>query len=289
MKRAPWETEHELSASAFANVLERRFVEFVRPKVEALTPGWDYLVFRVDDDWVFKVPKRQEIVSRMRQEVSLVTALPPLPVAIPRPTFHGVAADDLRFPFFGYPYLDGLFASDPSVDPAPVIEAALALLDTLHGIVPPFAVEGKRQAQWERRLEELAEVQKRYPEFADSFTFLTAHKPQAPEAQSLLHGDLGPNHLLLNPTTHQLTGVIDWADATRGDPAQDLIALILWSPSITTSVFNRHGGDSEELRRAYAYGLITGLEILGEHDRWNPTALKGWHDTLLRVQAAITE
>ena len=45
-------------------------------------------------------------------------------------------------------------------------------------------------------------------------------------APAMIHGDLGPYHLLFNRDSQQLVGVIDFAMAGIGDPAADLGALI---------------------------------------------------------------
>ena len=42
---------------------------------------------------------------------------------------------------------------------------------------------------------------------------------------TLVHGDFGTSNLLWDPDAHRLAGVIDFADAHRGDPALDLAAL----------------------------------------------------------------
>jgi aminoglycoside phosphotransferase (APT) family kinase protein len=38
---------------------------------------------------------------------------------------------------------------------------------------------------------------------------------------ALAHNDLGIEHVLVDPETLQVTGVIDWADAAIADPARD--------------------------------------------------------------------
>ncbi|MFJ7997842.1 phosphotransferase family protein [Streptomyces sp. NPDC096310] len=46
--------------------------------------------------------------------------------------------------------------------------------------------------------------------------------PDADTGTVLVHGDFGPHNLLLNPSTHQVTAVVDWEFAHRGDPVEDL-------------------------------------------------------------------
>src|SRR5205085_1752402 len=41
----------------------------------------------------------------------------------------------------------------------------------------------------------------------------------------LIHCDLAGEHILCDPERSTLTGVIDWGDATIGDPAMDFVGL----------------------------------------------------------------
>jgi aminoglycoside phosphotransferase (APT) family kinase protein len=50
--------------------------------------------------------------------------------------------------------------------------------------------------------------------------------PWAEPAPVLLHNDLGVEHVLVDPATRAVTGIIDWADAALGDPAYDHAKLL---------------------------------------------------------------
>jgi aminoglycoside phosphotransferase (APT) family kinase protein len=44
----------------------------------------------------------------------------------------------------------------------------------------------------------------------------------------LIHGDLAPEHVLVDPTTGFLGGIIDWTDTMLGDAARDFVFLVTW-------------------------------------------------------------
>ena len=44
----------------------------------------------------------------------------------------------------------------------------------------------------------------------------------------LAHQDFACEHVLIDPATGRATGVIDWADATLGDPADDFAGVLAW-------------------------------------------------------------
>ena len=72
----------------------------------------------------------------------------------------------------------------------------------------------------------------------------------------LTHNDFGPSHVLIQPETLTVSGVIDFGDAVAGDPAIDLRLLIAWrSEEFTLDVakaYHELGGaaDSEVSDRA---------------------------------------
>jgi aminoglycoside phosphotransferase (APT) family kinase protein len=67
----------------------------------------------------------------------------------------------------------------------------------------------------------------------------------------LLHGDLGPEHLLC--ANGRLAGVIDWGDARIGDPALDLAWLRHGTqPAFVTALAESYVGCIDERVRARA-------------------------------------
>jgi aminoglycoside phosphotransferase (APT) family kinase protein len=43
-----------------------------------------------------------------------------------------------------------------------------------------------------------------------------------------IHQDLSPEHVLADPQTGQITGILDWTDAMLGDAARDFVFLVGW-------------------------------------------------------------
>ena len=41
-----------------------------------------------------------------------------------------------------------------------------------------------------------------------------------------IHDDLSPEHILVDPKTGHVTGILDWTDAILGDAARDFVALV---------------------------------------------------------------
>jgi aminoglycoside phosphotransferase (APT) family kinase protein len=181
--------------------------------------GYDFEVAVVDDDWVFRFPRRSGVEEALELEIALLPALAPaLPVEIP--SFEYISRSPL---FVGYRLIRG----EPLVDED--AEGVRAFLEALHALDPsglpvqlPDWVEAYRDqcGEFERLVLPLIDKDRRAQAtrlFADAET-LADFEP------TLLHADLGPEHLLVRD--RRLAGVIDWGDMRLGDPALDYAWLL---------------------------------------------------------------
>ena len=173
----------------------------------------------MDDEWVFRFPRRAGVEEALELEIALLPAIAPaLPVAIP--AFEHVSRDPL---FVGYRLIRG----EPLVDEDG--EGVRAFLEALHGLdASPLPLEPhdwigsyrEQCAEFERVVLPLVDDELRTEAmrlFADVET-LDGFEPV------LVHADLGPEHLLVRDG--RLAGVIDWGDARIGDPALDYAWLL---------------------------------------------------------------
>lgn len=181
--------------------------------------GYDFEIAIVDDEWVFRFPRRSNVEEALEREIVLLPAIAPaLPVDVP--SFEHLSRDPL---FVGYRLIRG----EPLVDED--AEGVRAFLEALHALDPSGLpvdhgdwVEAYRDqcAEFERLVLPLLDNDRR-PEamrlFGEAET-LVDFKP------ALLHADLGPVHLRVRHG--RLAGVIDWGDARLGDPALDYAWLL---------------------------------------------------------------
>lgn len=181
--------------------------------------GYDFEVAIVDDDWVFRFPRRAGVEEALELEIKLLPALAStLPIAVP--SFEYVSRDPL---FVGYRLIRG----EPLVDE----DAAnvRAFLEALHALEPAgLPVE---QSDWvEAYRRQCAEFERLVLPHVDRDLRRRA-KGLFGEAETLVgfqpvlvHADLGPAHLLVRDG--RLVGVIDWGDTRVGDPALDYSWLL---------------------------------------------------------------
>jgi aminoglycoside phosphotransferase (APT) family kinase protein len=181
--------------------------------------GYDFEVAIVDDEWVFRFPRRAGVEEALEVEIVLLAALAPaLPVDVP--SLEHISRDPL---FVGYRLIRG----EPLVDED--ADGVRAVLEALHALDPtglPLALTDwvdayRRQcAEFERLVFPLldGDTRRRAQLLFDEVETLVGFEPV------LLHADLGPDHLLVHDG--HLRGVIDWGDARLGDPALDYAWLL---------------------------------------------------------------
>ncbi|MGR6922872.1 phosphotransferase family protein [[Actinomadura] parvosata] len=102
--------------------------------------------------------------------------------------------------------------------------------------------------------------------------FLSEDPPDEPPSLRFCHNDLGAEHILVDPRTGTITGIIDWTDAAITDPAHDF-ALIYrdLGPDVFTRTLTHYEFPVTKQDRArilfyarcaliedLAYGLSTG-------------------------------
>jgi aminoglycoside phosphotransferase (APT) family kinase protein len=108
------------------------------------------------------------------------------------------------------------------------------------------------------------------------------------ERHCLVHGDLGPENLLVDPESGQVTGVVDWEHARAGSPFADLGNLLRSerAPAFTDAVLSTYAdlvADSPDdlLTHARAADLSALVELASRRGR--DRAADAAHDRLLAI------
>lgn len=232
------------------------------------TDGWDSRAFVVEGGWLEREPLRAEVQPRLITETRLLPWLAPqLPLPVPVPEI--VQEEPLRV-------RHRLIRGEPAQRLTAEQGAALGeFFRVLHSVDSVRAVARGVPAEevaWDEHLQHLdrfrGDVVPKVPRpFRRLGEALLERVGQPPHARTLVHGDVGPGHLLL--LDGAVAGVIDWSDAHIGDPAMDL-AWLIHSSAAGDSVAKEYGVTAELVQRAHDWHLlgpwhevIYGLEIGG--------------------------
>ena len=274
--------------AAYRRLLVERFPSVRVRRCEALLSGWDNVLLRVNGTWMFRVPRRPENEVALRREAALLPELAPtLPVAVPRFEYlwEGEAPPRIVVGYRRIPGTGLTAAGLAGPRGAAAIRPLAGFLRALHAfpldraarlgfdVIDPKGWRSEYEAtfRWIRteafpRLtaRERDWTTRRFEGYLDeprNFRF----------APALLHRDLEAQHVLVLRASGRVTGVIDWGDASVGDPAFDFAGLLRdLGAGPTRRILRAYGGprDAGALARAgfYAdlhpfYAIIYGRQL----------------------------
>ncbi len=255
-----------------------QFPELELESLRPLAEGWDNSVWLVNERHAFRFPRRQIAIAGVELELAVLPKLAPLlPFPVPEPVVRGRPTDEYPWPFFGSALLPGQETCDAVLDDDARLAVALQMagfLRTLHAVEldEPLPVDANARADMTTRVplarDQLAELEAhgvwRAPE-AVGRMLETAERLQPAELRAVVHGDLHFRHVLVEGDS--VTGVIDWGDLCRSDPAIDLPLLWGFVPVEGRAAFLDAYGPVEEeqlLRaRVLAFSVWAALALYG--------------------------
>jgi aminoglycoside phosphotransferase (APT) family kinase protein len=259
----PWDADRPFTLEDARAVIGACFPDVDAHSARHLGSGWDFDAFLTADGWVFRFPRRAECATLEQEQrvLEIVAGVLPPPIAVPRIARIGGPAPGFPYRFGGHRFIAGISGEAAEARMLPVLARDLgAALGAIHG-VPETAAraagiddDGDRaadQAWFARGLLRAAELRGVDPVVDRALDWLRRGAPAIPTYRGplrLVHDDLSPDHLVVDPTTGRLAGILDWSDARLGDPAADFIFLVTW-----------HGWAlAEAVLRSYPHALDAG-------------------------------
>ncbi len=272
-------------------LIEAAFPDLPIASIRHFGEGWANVVWIVNEEsepLLFRFPKAAAATARTLKEMRLLPELAAI-VPAPVPDYHYAASRGVPgfpYPFGGYPLLPGRPLAGLEKVASPALASAVGRFISALQAFPSrraaaLGVPGGTAEDWRCEYDGwyretrpmvaehlnpsvLAAVDRKVAAFLDDdrhFRFQPA----------LLHRDLGPEHLLVDPATGKLTGVIDFEDATVGDPAFDFTGVVRLLPGALDAYAGAR--DATFLDRILFYQFVVpihelryGLEIgVAEH------------------------
>ncbi|MDX1624842.1 MAG: phosphotransferase, partial [Gemmatimonadota bacterium] len=191
---------------------------------------------------VVRAPRHGEAARALEREACLLPRIAPLlPVPVPLPELLTGPVTDAR-PLSIHDRVEGVpltrdrWSALPEADRAAPARQLGGFLAALHGVDVSAAagcgleeMDHRRRARELRRAissgsgrklpvplrESLDEVLREYLAGGAEWSYQPA----------ILHADVSPGHVLVDPERSEVCGVIDWGDAAIGDPARDFVFL----------------------------------------------------------------
>lgn len=200
--------------------------------------GDNSIAFVINDEYIFRFPKREEVKNQLRKEINLLPKIRQhLPLAIPEFKF---ISPTLSFAghikIAGIPLSRKRYYSLEKKQQLSVQHSLADFLKQLHHIsLPELQNCGLDIMNLKEEYSNNLFDAKRfiYPNISENKRNFISHLFHAYLADSdnfnyepaLIHNDLSKDHILFDLSTGHLSGIIDFGDTAIGDPAYDLMYL----------------------------------------------------------------
>ncbi|TCP20336.1 aminoglycoside phosphotransferase (APT) family kinase protein [Scopulibacillus darangshiensis] len=293
----PWTPEQVVSERAAAGLIAAQFPALPPLSIVEYGKGFDNTVYLVNNDYIFRFPRRQIAVELLKTESSLLPKLVNfLPLSIPEPVFLGKPSDDYPWPFTGYKVVRGdtpgkltraqhMGAAEPIAHflrklhsfPVEMAERCGVKQDALGRIDL-----AKRIPMLEENVKKLGAfgVWENIGQLENYLESLCVVKPTGKAV--LTHGDIHIRNIVVNKRG-VLSGVIDWGDTHIGDPAVDLAFIYSFLPPEGRQIFfNIYGEVDVSTKKIARFKAIytTVLLLLYGHDHNDDKLVAAARDSL---------
>jgi aminoglycoside phosphotransferase (APT) family kinase protein len=232
-------SDRPLDERVVSHLIAAQFPELGGQPVSRLGTGWDNELFSVGGEWILRFPRRAERVAWLAREITIMGLVADkLAPRVPVFELIGQPSEAFPYPFVGYRLLAGV-AADQVPDAARSRLAADigGLFGVLHRIDPgrvPMTPVGWEREPLDALLADLAGAADCARPLlspalrARAEPYLAGQVPAPPAGGPLrfIHNDICAEHLIVDPGTGRLAGLIDFTDAMVGDPAHDFAGLI---------------------------------------------------------------
>jgi aminoglycoside phosphotransferase (APT) family kinase protein len=213
-------------STGIADVVVAHLPGYHVDSVVRIGEGLDNVAYEVNGELIVRFSKKPDpaLLNREARLLAAVAGISPLPV--PEPAFVAAEGCLAYFKLPGVPLLNLARRSDHATS----IAAALAdLLTAMHAIpvdrwtdlvdVDDYSPAERLGETAETYLTVSGHVPAPYRNAVE--TFLGTPPPHDGYTPVFSHNDLGIEHVLVDPVTWTVTGIIDWSDAAIVDPAYD--------------------------------------------------------------------
>lgn len=256
--------EVQVDADLVRSLVAEQHPDLADRAIGFLANGWDNAMYRLGDDLVVRLPRRQVAVRLIEHEWRWLPSLAVgLPLPIPAPLRRGEPSAGFPWPWTIIPWIDGEpIALGAQLDRAATARSIGGFLRAFHRPAPadapanaargiPLAGRDAVTQRWLDAIDAPREVRTTWAALRDTPT----HRGPA----LWLHGDLHPLNILA--VSGRPSGIIDFGDLTAGDPATDLsIAWLLFDDADQrATLFAAYGGvDPATAARARGWALALG-------------------------------
>lgn len=241
--------EIEVDVALVTRLVQSQHPDLISASIREVPSGFDNTIWRLGDDLVVRLPRRQIAVSLIENEQRWLPLLAPrLPLLVPLPVRVGTPSDLFPWPWTIAPWIKGIPGNEVNPDALNAAAAPLgAFLRALHHDAPMDAPTNKfrsvalrnHEESFRNRLDQVGDAVNQ--DDVQSIWETSLEADGWNDVPQWIHGDPHPANLIFDDTA--LVGIIDFGDLCAGDPATDLAGGFLALPFESLATFLDAYGD----------------------------------------------
>jgi aminoglycoside 2''-phosphotransferase len=223
-------------------IIEKNYPDFEVHSATKLGEGWMSEVFEINQEWAFRFAKNRKGSQDLEKEIRF---LPHVQAAISFniPDFKYIGKQDNNFYFVAYKMLPGVLLEEDSIltlgenEKQRLMVSLAKFMTEVQSIsinlaqskgVPVINLETVFSELYEEVIEKvfplLDEDTRKY--ISIRFDTYLNHKGYHAYTPKLIHGDLSPDHFLIDSKTKNLSGIIDFGDMAICDPDYEYLYIL---------------------------------------------------------------
>jgi len=191
----------------------------------------------IGDEYILRINLREECDDEAPREAVVVPLVRAAGLRSPELIVFDDSREIVPRPYTIYRRADGVLLGSLDIDPTPLEHLYREIgrqLSLLHKVAPPSEIQ-EPQTQWDAwstRKQIVRAADEGYlpandVEEIDAFLSVIEHKLEVRKTDSLIHKDIHPWNLMVDPDTYALTAILDWGDTSRGDVASEFASMPL--------------------------------------------------------------
>ena len=256
--------------NVFREIIQRLFPDIKDEQIQVFADGWDHVVFVIDGHKAVRFPRRSDYAKKLPVEVAFLNHFDSQsPISVPQLTLH---TDGQTEPsYVTYDFIPGIQFKKSVSDTfskqelRQIARQIGSFLDKLHSLSIRKAKDlGVKQVDsletWKNKFEKIRQtvfpyISKDEQNWSISIFenfFKTVQTDPTP--LTVIHSDIMPEHIIVNPKTHTLSGIIDFGDIEIGDPAYDFAFLAKYGKDFLNwayETYNHPKDPAFEIRRQF--------------------------------------
>jgi aminoglycoside 2''-phosphotransferase len=284
---------HVIDSDQCRMLIATAFPRLALDSVEPLEPGWDSIVFEIDRTWIFRFPTTPAVAASLRREIVM------LPEIARRTSTRVPVFQFVGTPTFGFPFHFAGYRKLPGV-PIPEVFGGLSgnarrlvcqqigsFLGDLHSIPVEIGagrgLEGFDPVRWvaERMslIDSISADLELHLGSTGSEAYVALVEALAGQIDwnsvpaAVVHGDLGMEHVLIDPSNEHQVSIIDFGDVRLGDAALDFAGI---PDELLGGVLDRYefnAGRDLFLRRSFYQSVVPAYAVRASNVLGRPDLL----------------